>query len=272
MSKIATLIKPLLPLLSAIYGLAVIYLTALPLADGGGSLVHEAMTWGLTIVAILLTVFVVIRMERKVYPESQQFSLKPPTLFVAAGLLLLAPLWLMTQEAVVYGLTSLVHSVQTEPLVSSPKEFREDMLASIHAVLLAPVLEELCYRHLAISPFCRRRTQILVCVLMAVLFGIFHVRNFIGASLAALLFGLVFIWSRNIWYAILLHAGSNLTATLLGVYSYLGLGEIQMCKAPVIFLPDGKVYLASIVLAIAGGVILFAQRPKAKRTEGNKRE
>ncbi|MBR3011384.1 MAG: hypothetical protein IKH91_11380 [Prevotella sp.] len=38
MSKIATFIKPLLPLLSAVYGLAVIYLTALPLADGSGSL------------------------------------------------------------------------------------------------------------------------------------------------------------------------------------------------------------------------------------------
>lgn len=270
MSKIATFIKPLLPLLSAVYGLAVIYLTALPLADGSGSLAHEAMTWGLTLVAILLTVFVVIRMERRVYPESRQFSLRPPTLVVAAGLLLLAPLWLMTQEALVYGLTSLVHTVQTEPLVSSPDEFREDMLAGIHAVLLAPVLEELCYRHLAISPFRRRRTQILVCVLMAVLFGILHVRNIVGASLAALLFGLVFIWSRNIWYAILLHAGSNLTATLLGVYSYLGLGEIQMCKAPVIYLPDGKVNVASFLLAIAGGAILFAQRSKAKRTAGGK--
>jgi membrane protease YdiL (CAAX protease family) len=82
----------------------------------------------------------------------------------------------------------------------------------------------------------------------------------------------VFIWSRNIWYAILLHAGSNLTAALLGVYSYLGLGEIQMCKAPVIFLPDGKVYVASFLLAIAGGAILFAQHSKARRTEGNKGE
>ena len=271
MSKIATFIKPLLPLLSAVYGLAVIYLTALPLADGSGSLAHEAMTWGLTLVAILLTVFVIIRIERRVYPESRQFSLRPPTLVVATSLLLLAPLWLMTQEALVYGLTSLVHSVQTEPLVSSPDEFREDMLAGIHAVLLAPVLEELCYRHLAISPFRRRRTQILVCVLMAVLFGILHVRNIVGASLAALLFGLVFIWSRNIWYAILLHAGSNLTAALLGVYSYFGLGEIQMCKAPVISLPDGKVYVASFLLAIAGGAILFAQRSKAKRTEGGKK-
>lgn len=260
MSKFATIIKPLLPLLSAVYGLAVIYLTALPIADGGGSLARETMTWVLTLAAILLTVFVVIRIERRVYPEARWFSLKPPTLIVAAGLILMAPLWLMIQEAVVYGITSLVHPVQTEPLIYSSGEFREDMLSFVHAVLLAPVLEELCYRQLAISPFRRSRTRILVCVFVAVLFGILHVRNFIGASLAALFFGLVFIWSKNIWYAILLHAGSNLTATLLGVYSYLGLGEMQMCKIPVIFLPDWKVYVASIVFAIVGGVLLLKKK------------
>lgn len=256
MSRIASIIKPLLPILSAVYGLALIYLAALPLSNGEGSLANEAVTWILTLAAIMLTAFVVIPFERKVYPESRQFSLKPPALTVVAGLLLIAPLWLVTQEAVAYGLTSLVHSVQTELLVYTSDELREDMLASVHAVFLAPVLEELCYRQLAISPFRRRGPQILVCVIMAVLFGFLHVRNFVGASLAALLFGLVFIWSRNIWYAILLHAGSNLTATLFAVYSGLGFGEIQTCKIPVIFLPDMKVVVASLLLAVTGVMLL----------------
>ena len=260
MSKTATIIKPLLPLLSAVYGLALIYLTALPIADGAGALANEAVVWILTLAAIMLTVLVVIPIEREVYPESRQFSLKPPTITAAAGLILIAPLWLLAQEVVVYGLTSLVHSVQTEALIYSSGELREDMLASVHAVFLAPVLEELCYRQLAISPFRRRRTQIIVCVIMAVLFGFLHVRNFMGASLAALLFGLVFIWSRNIWYAILLHAGSNLTATLLAVYSCLGLGEIQTCRIPVIFLPDMKVFIVSLLLAIIGVVLLKKKR------------
>ena len=256
MSKIATITKPILPIISAVYGLALIYLTALPIADGGGSLAKEALTWFLTLLAILLTVFVVIRIERKIYPESRQFSLKPPTLTVAVSLILIAPLWLVAQEAIVYGLTSLVHPVQMELFVYSSDEFREDMLASVHAVFLAPILEELCYRHLAISPFRRSRTQIVVCVLMAVLFGILHVRNFIGASFAALFFGLVFIWSKNIWYAILLHAGSNLASTLIAFYSYLGLGEIQICRIPVILLPDLKVFIACFLLAITGGILL----------------
>ncbi|MBR5655326.1 MAG: CPBP family intramembrane metalloprotease [Prevotella sp.] len=260
MSKIATIIKPLLPILSAVYGLALIYLTALPIADGEGGLAHEALVWILTLAAILLTYFVVIPIERKAYPESRQFSLKLPTFPVAAGLLLLAPLWLTMQEFIVYALTSLVHPVQTEPLVCTPDELREDLLAGVHAVFLAPILEELCYRQLPISPFRRRWVQILVCVIMAVLFGILHIRNFMGASLAALLFGLVYIWSRNIWYAILLHAGSNLTATLLAIYSTLGFGEIQTCKIPVIFLPDWKVFVASFLFAVLGVALLKRKR------------
>lgn len=48
-----------------------------------------------------------------------------------------------------------------------------------------------------------------------------------------------------------LHAGCNLTATILAVYCWLGLGEMQMAKTPVIILPDWKVVVASLVLAVA---------------------
>ena len=100
----------------------------------------------------------------------------------------MAPLCRVLEVYIVYGLTSLIHTVQMEPITYTSDELREDLLASVHAVLLAPVLEELCYRQLSISPFRRRWVQVVVCVLMALLFGIVHVRNFLGASLAAMLF------------------------------------------------------------------------------------
>ena len=109
---------------------------------------------------------------------------------------------------------------------------------------------------MAISPFRRRRTQIIVCVVMALLFGMLHVRNFPGAFISAMLYGLVFIWSRSIWHSVILHAGRNLSAILLAVYSWLGLGDMQMSKTPVIILPDTKVIIASLILAVAGGFLL----------------
>lgn len=143
-----------------------------------------------------------------------------------------------------------------EPIAYTPDELSEDLQASIHAVLLAPVLEELCYRQLAISPFQRRWVQVVVCVLMALLFGIVHVRNFPGAFLSAMFYGLVFIWTRNIWYAVILHAGHNLTATLLAIYCALDFGEIQMSKMPVFILPNTKIVVATMVLAVIGIIIL----------------
>jgi membrane protease YdiL (CAAX protease family) len=95
---------------------------------------------------------------------------------------------------------------------------------------------------------------------MALLFGMLHVRNFPGAFLSALVYGGVFIWSRNIWYSVILHAGSNLAATLLAVYCWLQLGDMQMAKIPVIILPDMKVVIASLFLAIAGLLLLKKKR------------
>jgi len=254
--RLSRLLKPVMPIFAAVYGFMMIYMTALPMADGNETFGRQVLSWGLTLVAIALTYILVHRVEPKVFPEAKQFSLKFPKPAIVLGLLLLAPLWGVVEGYAVYGLTSLMHTVQMEPITYTPDELREDLLASVHAVLLAPVLEELCYRQLAISPFRRRWVQVLVCVLMALLFGIVHVCNFPGAFLAAMFYGLVFIWTRNIWHAVVLHAGHNLTATLLAVYCFFGLGEIQMSRMPIFILSDVKIVVVAAVFAVIGFIIL----------------
>ena len=260
MNKATSNLKPLMPILSAAYGVAIIYVTALPIAGDNPSIVGEMLTWLITLAGIALTLFLVHRIEPKLFPAVRQFPLKLPKVSVFVGLLLIAPLWLVAEEYIVYGITSLVHTVQMKPLTYTTAELREDLLSSVHAVLLAPVLEELCFRQMAISPFRRRGAQIVVCVVMAILFGMLHVRNFPGAFISAMIYGLVFIWSRNIWYSVTLHAGSNLTATLLAVYCWLQPGVMQMASTPVIILPDLKVIIASVFLAIAGVLLQIKKR------------
>ncbi len=256
MNKVASFFKPLMPILSAVYGLAIIYITALPIADNNPTIVSEILTWLITLVGIAMTFYLVQYVEPKIFPAAEQFPLKLPSIFVLLGLLLIAPLWLVAEGYIVYGMTSLVQPVQMESLIYTTEELREDLLSSIHAIFLAPVLEELCFRQMAISPFRRRSAIIVVCVVMAFLFGLLHVRNFPGAFISALVYGFVFIWSRNIWYSVILHAGHNLAATLFAVYCWLQLGDMQITKIPVIILPDMKVIIASLFLAIAGVLLL----------------
>ncbi len=246
-----------MPILSAVYGMAIIYMTAMPVAGGNPSFLGESLTWLITIVGIALTLFLVHRVEPKMFPAADHFSLKLPRFPVFAGLLLMAPLWLVAKEYIVYGITSLAYTIQMEPLTYTTAELREDLVSSVHAVLLAPLLEELCFRQMAISPFRRRGAQIVVCVVMAILFGMLHVRNFPGAFISAMLYGLVFIWSRNIWCSVALHAGSNLASTLLAVYCWWRPGNMLMAQTPVIILPDVKVLIASMFLAIAGALLLM---------------
>lgn len=264
MEKLSYILKPFMPVLAAVYGFMLIYVTAMPMADGNESFGSHVLTWIITLAAIALTFVLVHRAEQRVFPGAKQFSLKSPMPAAALGLLLLAPLWGIAEGYIVYGLTSLIHTVQLEPLTYTLDELHEDLLASVHAILLAPVLEELCFRQMAISPFRRRGAQIIVCLVMALLFGILHVRNFLGASIDAMLYGLVFIWTRNIWYAVLLHVGHNLMATLLAVFCMFGI-EMQMSKTPVIILPDTKVVVAAVIFAIIGLVLLPRQKTKTLR-------
>lgn len=255
-------VKTLMPILAAIYGTALIMLTAMPFGNGQQTIWSEVASWLLTLLCIALTLFLVIRLEPKVFPDARRFTFKKPPLYIIVGLLLMVPLWFVVQEYSVFGLSSLMGKVRLEQLTFTPEEFREDMLSSVHAVLLAPVLEELCFRQLPISPFRRRGAQVAVCVVMAVLFAILHVRNAPGAFLAAMFYGIVYILSKNIWYSIILHIGHNLTVTLIGFYCLLGLGDLKISKMPNIIMPDAKIIVVSMFFAIIGLLLIKTKQQK----------
>ena len=249
-----------MPIIATAVGFTLIYVSAIPMPYEGQSIGGELLSWLLTLVAIALALFIVFNVEPKVFLESNEFPLKRPVFKVIAGILLVAPLFFLVQEYIVYGLASLSDNFQMDTLTFSAEELREDLFSSIHAVLLAPVLEELCFRQMAISPFRRRGARVVVCIVMALLFGMLHIRNFAGSAFGALAFGLVFIFSRNVWYSVALHAGSNLVATLLAIYCWLDIGEVEISHLPVIMIPDIRVFIASSILAAFGIYLCFSRK------------
>ena len=116
MNKIVSLLKPLMPILAAAYGTALIFVTAMPIDGNSPGFGGELLSWLLTLAGIGLTLFLVQRVEPKLFPDAKQFQLKRPMALVIVGLLLIAPLWFVTKEYIIYGLMQLVHSVQMEPV------------------------------------------------------------------------------------------------------------------------------------------------------------
>ena len=125
MNKASSHLKPLMPILSAVYGVAITYVTALPIAGDNPTFVDELLTWLITLAGIALTLFLVHRVEPKLFAAAVQFPLKLPNAVIFVGLLLIAPLCLVAEEYIVYGITSLAYTIQMEPVTYTTAELRD---------------------------------------------------------------------------------------------------------------------------------------------------
>ena len=72
MSTLSRFLKPIMPVLAAVYGFMLIYVTAMPMAGGNESLSSHVLTWMLTLAAIALTFVLVRRVEPRVFPEAKK--------------------------------------------------------------------------------------------------------------------------------------------------------------------------------------------------------
>ena len=73
MNQAARLLKLLMPILSAAYGIAIIYVTALPLSGDHPSFGYELLTWLISLAGIALSLYLVHRIEPKVFPSASDF-------------------------------------------------------------------------------------------------------------------------------------------------------------------------------------------------------
>jgi hypothetical protein len=78
MKKITSILKPLMSILAAAYGFALIYVTALPLDGDAQTFASDLLSCLITLIFIGLTLFLVNRVEPKLFTSARQFSLKMP--------------------------------------------------------------------------------------------------------------------------------------------------------------------------------------------------
>lgn len=142
-------------------------------------------------------------------------------------------------------------------------------MACISAFFLAPVYEELSFRYLALSVFRNRKIQIIFGVLVALFFGVIHMSNFMGAFMDALIYMLLFVFTKNIVLSIWTHCCWNVIATIFIIMSYLGVLEISKSSYPSVFKVENiSATIISCILAIIGIVIIILGYKKNAKVKG----
>ncbi len=173
------------------------------------------------VVVILLPAIVLLRHLKM--PLVKTMSLERPRLLCLFGALLITPLCIV--------ISMLVYKFQTA-IAPAPEAFTtmftrlivdngKPLWLCLLGIAIAPgICEELLFRGAILGLLRPRYKPILLCVLVGVLFGLFHMSVFRilpTAVLGMLLTGLA-IWTGSIWPCMIVHIGNNSSAILLSKF------------------------------------------------------
>lgn len=157
----------------------------------------------------------------------------------------------------VYRLLYLIRgNVEMAPVVYESKtEFREDILASFHAVWIAPVLEEMGFRIIPASVVQTKKRRIITLIILALFFAVVHPRNILAVLVDATILCVLFLVTRNPISSILYHAFGNLLKTIAYITSYYGIIDVSTSfKGGTIKLFSNRVTIIGLVI---GSVLIL---------------
>lgn len=207
-------------------------------------------------IVALVGVFVLwVKVLPRVFPGANDFRFRKLTAYQVVMYLGLALFSIVLICRLLYLIRGGAPRVTLVPVIYSRTEFREDMLASVHAILIAPVLEEMCFRIIPVSVIKTGKNRIIILAILAVVFALMHPRNLLGALLDAIVLCILLLVTHNPLASILYHAFGNLLKTLAFALAYFNVIEVSMVEGRgTIIIFDMPVTL--IIIAIAVVLIL----------------
>lgn len=257
--KVSNVLKVLMPLAGILLGLLVSYAGALIL-DDEGMISLTLISTGIEIIGAILVFFLAYKVVSKFFPATKDYSFRFPKWQIILAIFLIAPLWFIVKYGIVFDVRNIFGSVVLEPCGLASDEVVSSLVESISAVLVAPIIEEVCFRFIPISVFEKKRTKIIVGILLTIVFSLLHVSNFLAAMLDALIFTVLLLRTKNAWYSILMHFALNLTATLVFFLSLAGLSIKKSTGMPIVLFIDIKGTILFVVMAIIGFILLLWSR------------
>lgn len=222
----------------------------------------------LVVVAYVLVIFATMFLIRKIYynifPESKKYSFTFPKMTNILGLLMIAPFYTTIMNRVYIWFYRLMGNAAIKS--THFETISEILLFSITAVFLTPVLEELVFRFMTISPYKTRKGKIFSLLSISLLFGFLHFHNsysFIESIMDGLLYGLVFLSTRNIFYSITLHFAHNLYVSIMGILINLNMPGLYLeDKISIIY--SNNYWIAIWFIIAILGVFLIKNAKKEK--------
>lgn len=248
--------KILIPVLAAAYGLLVSGIAGIPLKSKSFVLSENLLSMLIQLIVAAFTIFFCIKIMPKIFSNCSSYKAQFPKFSVVLALLVIVPFVIILKYDLIYYVFIFAPDKNAEIFPFVCESLSENLIESIPAVLLAPVIEELSFRYMAISPFKKTSSKIFAFILITLLFGVFHVRNFLSATIDAAIFGIAFMATKNIIYPIIIHAFTNLIATIFGILSTYNVTEIKYIKTPVVLIFEEKAHIIFGILCLTGVIIM----------------
>lgn len=192
-----------------------------------GFFLHNLVAIALTSFAVFISLLIVKKYSSEVKID---FNLEEREKRVLWGLIFLMPLIFMFCHYASYLTLIKVMGEDYSATIYSISEFKEDMRASFHAIIIAPILEEVCFRIIPISLCQTKFGKFLMLLITAILFGFCHGKNFWMTFLDGIIFGMVFIYTKRPIISIICHMAYNLFSFVVGIAAFGGFATIYTCS------------------------------------------
>ena len=270
MEKKHYILKLFMPFLSIIYLVLVMLLAALPLKTDSFVLSERLMSTLIEFGIAILTIFISLKIMPELFSNCKNYKTKLLSFSGVIAILLIVPFITIIEYDVIYNVKILDSSEKYEILPFACDSVFEELICCISAVLLAPVNEELSFRYLSLTPFNKKISQLIVMILVSVIFAHLHNNNFLPIFVNSIIFGLVFIFTKNILCSILFHSFSNLSIFIFGILTKYNITDIKYISNTKILIFSGKTQFVFGILFLVGLIILcFSGKAKVKKAQGH---
>lgn len=259
MMRFTKLFLPLLPLLIFMLGNAFIYAGS---EETGTSIAIILKEIVFCAVALLLYRFLFVR-ELSI----DDYTVRLPGARALLGGLCILPSYILIGDFLSYF---VFHWELPAEVIPMEEDFTVPFLYMLESSLIAPTLEEICFRMMMVTPYNSKKGKAYAVIVSSVLFGLLHnggMERRLGCVLGGFFFAAILLVSKNLLASIMAHGAVNglyIVARFIGV------------KCPKLFFvwPCGRllgatwpVWAACILLCAVGVWLLLSQKRRATQPE-----